>query len=89
MQLLDAFADIEISGHPDGVLRFRDLPVQVQAALAFEAIAFDVVAEFQFAERAALARHLREIAGLLESVDPLQFRSTSQPPWAAHVAGRA
>ena len=75
---------------PDGKrIPFDDLPEEMQAVLGIEALAYDVIAALPFVKRAAIARHLGDIANLLQSADPLRYRRREVPAWAADVAGHA
>jgi hypothetical protein len=75
---------------PDGKrIPFGDLPEEIQAVLGIEALAYDVIAALPFAKRAAIGRHLGDIAALLQSADPLRYRRQELPAWAADIAGHA
>ncbi len=88
MSVLDDIAEWELD--VDGrTIPIRDLPDEMQAVLAIEALAYGVIAALPFAERAAIGRHLHDIADLLQSIDPLQHRRAPEQAWAAHVAGHA
>jgi hypothetical protein len=75
---------------PDGRrVPFDSLPEELQAVLGIEALSYEIVAALPFAKRAAIGRHLGEIAVLLQSADPLRYRRRGPPAWAATPAGHA